>query len=338
MTDALLEIRPPFLERHLLREPASADKYQLLWQLYVKNEQYLRAAEVLAALARSSEFNVHLESRLEYLTLAVSNAKSHPVSAGGRHENAIAFLTELEDQLEVAQIQMELYHILRGRIDEPGEVGQKFQALQGRLFNITELYQFYAEPFDLPSIKLLILHVSDHRDEAVVRPIWNEIMDEAERDGTPDQQADKIASAVMNYGRRFYPSESAFPLRFVSTLVVKFSLSNKGVRPQGWAPRLFRECGVSYAEIWDVFHEMYEAQVPPFNEQENVQAISSDIAVLLKDWVDDARNPQTLASQGDFPVDLLDRTIGKYLEELSPDRRESRSIFEDVKRQLRRYW
>ena len=72
MTDALLEvkipfftvarsfnhtskIRPPFLEGHLLREPVSAEKYQLLWQLYVKNGQYLRAAEVLAALAQSSQ-------------------------------------------------------------------------------------------------------------------------------------------------------------------------------------------------------------------------------------------------------------------------------------------
>lgn len=49
------QIRPPFLESHLLREPMSADKYQLLWQLYVKNGQYLKAAEVLAALAQSSE-------------------------------------------------------------------------------------------------------------------------------------------------------------------------------------------------------------------------------------------------------------------------------------------
>ena len=80
-----------------------------------------------------------MESRLEYLTLAVSNAKSHPVSAGGRHESAIAFLTELEDQLEVTQVQMEVYQILRGRINEPGEVGQKVQALQSRLFNITEV-------------------------------------------------------------------------------------------------------------------------------------------------------------------------------------------------------
>ena len=79
-------------------------------------------------------------------------------------------------------------------------------------------------------------------------------------------------------------------------------------------------------------------QIPPFNDQENVQAISSDIAVLLKDWVDEARRPQTSLSRTDIPVDLIDRTISKYLEELRPDRRETKCVFEDVQRQLRRYW
>lgn len=338
MTDALLEIRPPFLESHLLREPASADKYQLLWQLYVKNEQFLRAAEVLAALARSSLFDLPLDERLEFLTLAVSNAKSHPVSINGKHETAIAFLSELEDQLEVAQVQMELLQSLLPRINEGGEVGEKIQLLQKRIFNITELYQFYAEPFDLLSIKLLILHVSEHQDESVVRPIWSRLIDEATASGTSEQQADKVMSVVVTHGRRFYPSEYAFPLRYVSSLLVKFSLNNKGVRPAGWVPRVLKECGIPYSEIWDILHEMYESQVPPFSDQDNIQMISSDIAVLLKDWVEDAKRPQSSLSRGDLPVDLLDRTITKYIDELSTDKKETKALFEDVKLQLRRYW
>ncbi|THH08723.1 hypothetical protein EW145_g2498 [Phellinidium pouzarii] len=338
MTDTLLEIRPPYLESHLLREPASAYKYQLLWQLYVKNGQFLRAAEALVALAQSTDFDLPLESRLEFLTLAVSNAKSHPVSVGGKHETAIAFLSELEDHLEVAQVQMELLHTLLPRANEPGEVGEKIQLLQQRLFNITELYQFYAEPFDLPSIKLLILRVSEHHDEAVVRPIWNAIFDDAISEGASDQQADQISATVINYGRRFYPSDSAFPLRYVALLLVKFTLNDKGVRPHGWAPRVLKECGIPYPEIWDIFHEMYESQVPPFNDQENIQMISSDIAVLLKDWVGDARRPQSPLARGDFPVEVIDRTVTKYLEELRPDRKETRINFEDVKQQLRQYW
>lgn len=79
------------------------------------------------------------------------------------------------------------------------------------------------------------------------------------------------------------------------------------------------------------------SQIPPFNEQENIQHISSDIAVLLKDWVEDARRPASLARE-ELPIDLLDRIVTKYLEELDPGRKETRTMFEDVKRQLRRYW
>lgn len=69
-----------------------------------------------------------------------------------------------------------------------------------------------------------------------------------------------------------------------------------------------------------------------------MQAISSDIAVLLKDWVEDARRPEAALTRGDFPVDLLDRTISEYLKELRPDRKETKETYEDAKRQLRRYW
>jgi len=49
-------MRPSYLQAYLKREPRTLDKYQLLWQFYVKDGQPLRAAEVLAALAESSEY------------------------------------------------------------------------------------------------------------------------------------------------------------------------------------------------------------------------------------------------------------------------------------------
>lgn len=53
------KMRPPFLEAHLRREPATISKYQLLWQYYVKDGRPLRAAEVLAILAETPEY-VHV--------------------------------------------------------------------------------------------------------------------------------------------------------------------------------------------------------------------------------------------------------------------------------------
>ena len=98
----------------------------------------------------------------------------------------------------MAQVQLEIYNNLLPRAKEPGEVGAKVQMLSKTLLNITEvcmlsivlendtesilqLYQLYAEPFDLPIMKLLIFHVSGHRDENMIRPIWNKIF----QDGKP---------------------------------------------------------------------------------------------------------------------------------------------------------
>ncbi|KAF5355937.1 hypothetical protein D9756_004133 [Leucocoprinus leucothites] len=339
LADDLLEMRPTYLEAHLKREPVTVKKYQLLWQFYVKNGQPLRAAEILGALADSNQFDLDLNSRLEYLTLAVANAKSHPVSAGGRHETAIQFLTDLEEKLDVAQVQLEIYNTLLPHVSDAPEVEQKVRVLSKQLMTMTELYQGFAVAFQLPALQLLCLHVSEHRDESVTRPIWNQIFDEILNENLETAAtADSIQSRIVPLGQRFYPSTSAFPLRHIATLLVRFMLAHKTELPHGWAPRILIQCGVSFIEIWDVLHEMYESQVPPFNDQANVQAISSDIAVLLNDWLEEALRPQSSAPAGEFPVGRIDSAIDHYLSELEPSRAETKKVYESIKRQLRRNW
>lgn len=259
-----------------------------------------------------------LSTRIEYFTLAVGNAKSHPITATGRHETAIAFLTDLEEKLDVAQVQLEVYNALLPHAVNPGEEGHRIKQLNKKLFTMSEvcrlnlsfvlvssqpikLYQLYAEPFDLPIIKLLILHVSEHRDEHIVRPIWDRIFEDGkrtflfvelvrltpcsalEKDADPQTHADHIIASVVPLGKRFYPSESAFPLRtstvfapsmdlkdsrfpgYVATLLISFSLRNTAQLPKGWAPRVLVQCGVPHAEIWDVLHDMYESHVSLHN-------------------------------------------------------------------------
>ena len=47
----------------------------------------------------------------------------------------------------------------------------------------------------------------------------------------------------------------------VANLLVRFALASDEVVPAGWAPRALIQCGVAYAEIWDILHGMYESQV-----------------------------------------------------------------------------
>lgn len=160
----LIKMRPPYLEAYFQRDPATVEKYELLWQFYVKDGQPLRAAEVLSVLAESTllvsffvvslalyfslffiRFPLRLANRLEYLTLAVGNAKSHPIAVNGKHESAIAFLTELEEKLEVAQVQLETYNALSHTLDglppglEKDGTAEHVELLDRTLLNVSEV-------------------------------------------------------------------------------------------------------------------------------------------------------------------------------------------------------
>ena len=81
-----------------------------------------------------------VDRRIEYLTLAVNNAKSHPSSEFGRHETAVEFLTDLEEKLEVAQVQREICHKLAAKLGNPqGEDAMRLRHLENKLLNITQV-------------------------------------------------------------------------------------------------------------------------------------------------------------------------------------------------------
>ena len=54
----------------------------------------------------------------------------------------------------------------------------------GSFWFVRQLYQGWAEPFDLVTMKLLIYHVSEHRDDNLVRPLWSRLFDESEDHST----------------------------------------------------------------------------------------------------------------------------------------------------------
>lgn len=70
-------------------------------------------------------FDLILNTRPEYLILAVGDAKSHPVTVGGRHEDAISFLTELGEELEAAQVTLLTFLFRTGeRRSRTGRLGR----------------------------------------------------------------------------------------------------------------------------------------------------------------------------------------------------------------------
>jgi hypothetical protein len=49
------QVQTVYLEQYLLHEPVSRERYDLLWRHFVHQEQYFKAAQVLATLVDSTE-------------------------------------------------------------------------------------------------------------------------------------------------------------------------------------------------------------------------------------------------------------------------------------------
>ena len=66
--------------------------------------------------------------------------------------------------------------------------------------------------------------------------------------------------------------------------------------------------------------------------------MSSEIAVLITDWIAESTRPQANALRAEFPVARVDSACDQYLSELEPSRTETKVLYENAKRQLRKYW
>ena len=153
-----------YLEGFLIAEKSQSEFANLLWRFYVIHSRFTDAALILSELADSPGLN--LNKRIEYLTMAVSNAKSASDS------NSI--VSCLTDSLDVALIQQEILKI----ISNIPEYQESVMDLDSRFLDVNELYHKYARPLKLNEIILLILHTSNLgvQGRPIVESCWNEII------------------------------------------------------------------------------------------------------------------------------------------------------------------
>ncbi|KAJ2758339.1 hypothetical protein IWQ56_006026, partial [Coemansia nantahalensis] len=209
----LFDMPAACVEQYLAAEPHSVDKGDMLWHFYVHTDQFHKAALVQRGLATSRDFAIGLAQRIEYLSLAISNIKialdaarsgpqqppppqqqqqqqapggaaaaaAGPRSAADDGGDALTALRETEDQLEVAQVQLEIQQQVQaqGHAEVAGELD--------RLFTISELYERFAGPLQLWEAMLLIFRVANYDDPPLVLEVWTTILrsalDDAERTG-----------------------------------------------------------------------------------------------------------------------------------------------------------
>ncbi|KDQ20540.1 hypothetical protein BOTBODRAFT_26554 [Botryobasidium botryosum FD-172 SS1] len=333
-TDQLLEIRSNFIESHLSHPPRTREKIELLWQLYVRNGQNLRAAQTLAHLAESREFALTLEKRIEFLSLAVSNAKSHPGTDFGQQEAAVEFLTDIEEKLEVANMQLEVYRAMQSaHVDH--DYDQKMEALRTTLMDVTQLYQEFADPYELYDMKLYILKVSEHRDPILTASTWRALIARTAHEA-PGSKELYVAEVVRKLGRKLYPSDNAFPVDNVCDMLLQFASANKDEVPRGWVARTLVDASVPPDAVFEQLHYVRDLGVPPFHEESMKTFVLAEISCLLSDWVNEAIRPGSRIPRGAFPANMLDEIISGYLgDRQAVQDEDTRDMLQDVQAKIR---
>ncbi|GAA99883.1 uncharacterized protein L969DRAFT_51354 [Mixia osmundae IAM 14324] len=336
-SDALLDIRTDFLPAYLRQEPISVERYALLWQLHSRSGEYQEAARILLALGDSEALNLTLEKRIEYFSMAVSNAKSQFPDPTTQQET-LQMLTDAEEKLEVAQVQVETWRAVLDHTaisDEDKE--SAINRLDQRLFTITELYDLFAEPYHLLEVILLIFHVSDHYDAFRTRETWSAILDRALLQPN-NSQVDYLTRKITELARRFYPSDFAMPIDLVVSLVAELGQRHPSTARPGWLVTALREANIPSEVIYRAYDGLIRSRLPPWHLNNAVAHLTIDVAPLFGQWLQDVLSQA--GREYDFPAAEVEASLAHYLLTLDssnvPAATETRSKLKDVQMLVQR--
>ncbi|KAJ2400125.1 hypothetical protein GGI23_002232 [Coemansia sp. RSA 2559] len=350
----LFQMRGPFVEQYLSLEPRTIEKCDMLWHYYIHENQFGKASLVQRELACAHDVDMELAKRIEYLSLSISNCKiaidmvkgggsgggswgaSRDLSEADEVNELATVLRESEDQLEIAQVQLDIQQ----QIKSLGSHEIPAQALDRKLFTVSELYDKFAEPLRLWDSVLLIFKASNHDDPDFVSDVWltitRTVLDDAHSAGLL-----AVASRVARLGRRLYPSPAAFPVPLVARILVDLSF---GERPHeyaaGWVSDTLVQASVPYWAVFDALNALYVKSMSSSRSTEGGNSAMADmlareIASLTTSWIEagggqaggkggsSGASPESLAgedgeapNQSDdsaMPLTAVDEALSQYI-------------------------
>jgi nuclear pore complex protein Nup155 len=194
-----------FLSRCVNQTAINLQLADLLWKYYERNGQHSSAAKILNKLATLHSENIVLTKRIEYLARAVMCMRSDSTGFSVNHGE---ILRDLEDKLEVAQVQKQVYDTLSlGGIKnfDPIQVREAVKSLDMRLFNMSQLYSDFAENFDLWECQLTILNCSHHNEPRLINSVWSHIL---------DKEMEEIGESAMKKSERLLSKVQSLAIDF----------------------------------------------------------------------------------------------------------------------------
>ncbi|XP_045533770.1 nuclear pore complex protein Nup154 [Papilio machaon] len=230
--------------------PAALQLLDLLWKVLERAGEHLAAAEVLEGLATRPGSGATLSQRMSWLSAGVVCVRgAGGAGAGGGGE----LLRRLEEASEVARVQAAVRSAAAAK--RPAPPPHLMRRLDDELLEVTQLYEEYADRYNLWECKLAIVQCSGHNDALLVENIWSNILAEAEAVArnlpTPDERLASVLSKFTTLGREYVNTGHCFPLYFIVRQLEIMSCKMQADKSMVFKAVL--NIGVSLEQVLDIY-------------------------------------------------------------------------------------
>ncbi|KAB0800462.1 hypothetical protein PPYR_06202 [Photinus pyralis] len=229
MDSNLIRITQPSLEKYLIKEAERNDNnlpaLELLWKYYEGNDNHADAANILYKLASKPGNSLTLKQRVEHLSRGVMCMRSDKI---GYAPHLGIMLRDLEDKLLIAKVQEQVLNAIFSLQSGSSTAEEAINALNNHLFDLTELYEEFCDPFNLWECKLSIIDCAGYSDSSVIENVWQHLIDEYKMvPGSGDDKVTVVLNNVLGLIRRYNTSTSTIPLNYIIEKLEALSVRQK---------------------------------------------------------------------------------------------------------------
>jgi nuclear pore complex protein Nup155 len=319
-TDRILAIDSPHVITFLQRlASTNVEHADLLCRFYTNRSQFYDAAEVQAELAES-DFQLGIKDRIKLLSLAKANANVTTIGVSRQQQQILNHkATEL---LDIAHIQDDLLQrlLVDDRID-PVRKEEIVQVLNGKIVDLSVLFNDYADQAGYYDLCLLIYHIADFRNATTISATWSNLirqthdeimakLDSAEvDDANVAMPYEVLSTRIQNIAHQTSLDSFVFPIQTLLPQLCQYTVAEKqdatiNADPT-WPVQLFIRLGVSHELITRVLENIFDTQDYGFSGSTHTRVIEL-IVYVVNDWVADVRRRGGVGKSGPIRTTLED--------------------------------
>ncbi|EEZ97868.2 nuclear pore complex protein Nup154 [Tribolium castaneum] len=288
LSSELIKVNNTSLETYLLhtsqQNPENVAVVDLLWKYYENNNNHAAAAKILDSLASKTGNSLNLKERLEYLTRAIMCMRSDKV---GYAPYLGVFLRDLEDKMEVAKVQEQILDAVIGLRESHPAAEDAIRALNSGLYQISQLYENFADPLELWECQLAIIDCAGYTDENLIEKIWRNILRREIRKstGNPNNRMAQILAKVKHVARQSGTSTQCFPIAFLVSELEQLSTYLKADR--SFVPKAFVAMEFPLESLLEIYNRLISSisEIQIWQKEENEFHLFEAVAALIETFL-----------------------------------------------------